>query len=71
MIKRRPTKHTPPGVLATLWTLFLMLPTYVLLPLLIIAVLSISINLAATIISVLVACFIFACHLIVRESGVH
>ena len=70
MIKRRPTKHTPPGVFETLWTVFLMLPTYVLLPLLIIAVLSVSFSVAATAISILAACFIFACHLIVRESGV-
>lgn len=67
---RRPTKHAKPGIFETIWTVFLMLPTYVMLPLLIGAVLLVSFNVAATIIAVLIACFIFACHLIVREVGV-
>lgn len=69
-IKQRPTKYAKSGFLETVCFLFLMLPTYIMLPLLIAVVLLVSFNFAATIIAILIACFIFNCHLIVRAAGV-
>lgn len=45
------------------------LPTIVFLPLLILAVISVSVNLAATLIAVILGTFAFFVHLNIKESG--